>query len=169
MSLNLIILIAVVAIFYFWYASIISKRNKVLDALSRIDVQLKNRLDLIPNILTIAKKFMEHEKGVFEEVTSLREQLGKNYDPKNPQDVSNHLASSEVLAQNMLHAQQIYNEVEAQIVAARRFYNSAVSALRNAIQIFTGNILAILIGVKEMPFFEGGEEVKAPVDAAKFL
>ncbi|MBU6140177.1 MAG: LemA family protein [Proteobacteria bacterium] len=188
MNLNLIILIAVLAIFYFWYASIIGKRNKVLEALSGIDVQLKNRLDLIPNILTIAKKFMEHEKNIFEEVTALREQLGKSYDLKNPQDVKSYLASSEMLAQkmsgimlraenypelksnqNMLHAQQSYNEIEAQVAAARRFYNSAVTALRNSIQIFPGNILAMLVGVKEMPFFEAEEVVKDLVDAAKFL
>jgi LemA protein len=188
MNLTLIILIAVLAILYFWYASIIGKRNKVLEALSGIDVQLKNRLDLIPNILTIAKKFMEHEKNVFEEITALREQLEKNYDLKNPQDVKSHLASSEMLAQkmsgimlrvenypelksnqNMLHAQQSYNEIEAQVAAARRFYNAAVTALRNSIQIFPGNILAMAVGVKEMPFFEAEEAAKNPVDAAKFL
>ena len=72
-------------------------------------------------------------------------------------------------SQNMIEAQQSYNEIEAQIVAARRFYNAAVNSLANSIQIFPGNILANLIGIKAMPLFEAEEEVRASVDANKFL
>ncbi len=184
----IIISIAALVIFYSWYASIIGRRNKALEALSGIDVQLKNRSSLIPNILTIAKKFMEHEEKIFTEVTKLREQLDQKYDPKNPQDLKNHLATSEELSQkmngfmlraenypelkssqNMLQAQQSYNEIEAQIAAARRFYNSAVASLRNSIQIFPGNILAAIVGVKDMPLYESDEASKAPVDANKYL
>jgi LemA protein len=73
MSGNLILIIAILAAFYFWYTIIISRRNKALEALAGVDVQLQNRLELIPNILTIAKKFMEHEEKIFTEVTKLRE------------------------------------------------------------------------------------------------
>ena len=59
---------------YMTYASVIQKKNKVLEAFSSIDVQLKKRYDLIPNILTITNKFMEHEKGLFGEITKLRTQ-----------------------------------------------------------------------------------------------
>ena len=75
MSMILIIVGAVVLVgCYMAYVSVIQKKNKVLEAFSSIDVQLKKRYDLIPNILTIANKFMEHEKGLFEEVTKLRTQ-----------------------------------------------------------------------------------------------
>jgi LemA protein len=72
-------------------------------------------------------------------------------------------------SENMLHAQRSYNEVEAQIAAARRFYNSAVASLRNSIEIFPGNLVAALAGVKTMPLYEADEASKAAVDASKFL
>ena len=71
-NLLLIVIIAVVALLYFWYAGIVSKRNKAREALSGIDVQLKKRSNLIPNVLTIAKRFMEHEKELLTGVTELR-------------------------------------------------------------------------------------------------
>ena len=79
--MNLLIISAVIILIvwpYFIYVSLIKKRNKVLEAFSSIDVQLKKRYDLIPNILTIAKKFMEHEKTLIEEVTALRTQYQKS-------------------------------------------------------------------------------------------
>lgn len=188
MSLTTILLIAVATVLYFLYSSIITKRNGALEALSGIDVQLKKRSNLIPNILTIAKKFMEHEKAIFTEITALRESVDKGYDEKNPTAVREHLQLSAELSskmngfmlraenypelkssQNMLQAQQTYNEVEAQIAAARRFYNSAVTQMRNSIQIFPGNIIAKLIGVKDMPLYEADETSKAPVNAADIL
>lgn len=189
MNINIFfVIIAFSAIFYFWYVSILKRRNKVLETLSGVDVQLKNRSDLIPNILILAKKFMEHEQKIFTEVTLLREQLEKPYNKKSSDEVQNRIQVAENLSQkmsgvmlrcesypelksntNMLHAQQTYNEVEAQISAARRFYNSAVLNLNNSTQIFPGNIIAAIAGVKEMPFFEASENSKQPVDASKFL
>ena len=77
---TVIIALAVVAILYFWYAGIIKKKNKAKEALSGIDVQLKKRSDLIPNILKIAKKYMEHEKDLITKVTELRSQADSDYD-----------------------------------------------------------------------------------------
>lgn len=187
-SSTFLFLLAVLLVLYFWYIAIITRRNKALEALSGIDVQLKNRLDLIPNILKIAKKFMEHEAAIFNEVTALREGLQKPYNLKNVDEVAAHLEMSQNLAQkmqglmlraenypelrsseNMLQAQRSYNEIEAQIAAARRFYNAAVNSLRNSIQIFPGNILALIIGVKDMPLFEAEEAAKATIDANQFL
>lgn len=183
----LFILVPVV-IAYFWYTSIITKRNKALEALSGIDVQLKLRSNLIPNILKIAQKFMEHEKSLFAEITELRTKAIGDYDKADSAAVEQHLETSNQLAskmnqlmlnvenypelrsdQTMLQAQATYNEVEAKIAAARRFYNSAVTALRNAIQIFPGNIIAGWAGVSEMPFYRAEESAKAPVDASDFL
>jgi LemA protein len=176
------------AILYFWYAGIISKRNNANEALSGIDVQLKQRSELIPNILKIAQKFMEHEKTLLTEITALRSKADDDYDKANKNEVQNHLAAAEQLAgkmgqlmiaveaypelksdQTMLQAQQTYNEVEAKIAAARRFFNSAVTSLNNSVQIFPGNIIAGMIGISEMPFYEADEASKAPVDADDFL
>ena len=77
LNINLVLLVVIIVILawiYGIYVSVMQKRNKVMEAFSAIDVQLKKRYDLIPNILTIAKKFMEHEKGLMEDVTKLRTQ-----------------------------------------------------------------------------------------------
>ena len=180
--------IILLIIFYFWYASIISKRNTGYEALSGIDVQLKKRSNLIPNILKIAQKFLEHEKSLLTEITELREQADKGYDKADKNAVQEHLQLSELLGgkmgqlmvrveaypdlksdQTMVQAMQTYNEVEAQIAAARRFYNSAVTALNNSVQIFPGNIIANMAGVSEMPFYETDDAARAPVNADDFL
>jgi len=153
-----------------------------------VDVQLKKRSNLIPNILKIAKKFMEHEKSLMNEIVTLREQADKSYDEGDKEAVKEHLALSEQLAgkmsgfmvkveaypdlksdASMLQAQKTYNEVEEQIAAARRFYNSAVNNLNNSVQIFPGSVIANMINISEMPFYETDEASKAPVDASGFL
>ena len=175
-------------ILYFWYAGIISKKNKVKESLGSIDVQLKKRSNLIPNILKIASKFMEHEKDLITQVTKLRAKSDSNYDADDINSVKDHLKNAGALDQNlgqlmiavenypvlksdqtMLQAQKTYNEIEAQIAAARRFYNSAVTSLNNSIEIFPGNLLARLARAKIMPFYEADEESKAPIDASNFF
>jgi len=177
-----------IAILYFWYASIIGKRNKAKEALSGIDVQLKKRSNLIPNVLKIASKFMGHERSLLNEITELRAGSDKNYDQGDTEAVRQHLAAAEQLTgkmgqlmitveaypdlksdQTMIQAMQSYNEVEAQIAAARRFYNSAVTSLNSSVQIFPGNIIAGIAGVTEMPFYEAEEASRAQVDADDYL
>jgi LemA protein len=188
MDLYLIVLLLAVFGVYYLYSSLIKKRNQTLEALSGIDVQLKMRFDLIPNILTIAKKFMEHEKSLITEVTELRTKASAQYNRNDPKAISEHIQATEALNakmsslminvenypqlksdQTMIQAMQSYNEVEAQISASRRFYNSSVTELNNAVQIFPGNIIARMIGVSEMPFFKAEEQVNTPIDASKFL
>jgi len=67
------ILLVVGAALYIWYAIIVARRNRVSEALAGIDVQLQQRHDLIPNVLTIARRFMEHERTLLEEITELRQ------------------------------------------------------------------------------------------------
>ena len=184
----LIVLGVALALMYGWYVSIIGKRNKALEALSTIDVQLKQRLDLIPNILKIAKKFMDHEASLLSEITALRTNAEKPYDKNNADAVREHLATAQTLStkmgsfmlnvenyptlksdQTMMQSMQTYNEVEAQITAARRFYNSSVTDLNNAVQIFPGNLIAGMAGVKAMPFFEAEAAAREAIDANAFL
>ncbi len=174
-----------IIILYFLYVSVIKKRNKALEALSGIDIQLKKRHNIIPNILTIAKKFMEHEKSLIEEVTKLRTKALEKVsgtDVKQKFDVENqlHCKLGQLMVavenypqlksdQTMVQAMQTYNEVEQHIAAARRFYNSAANELRNVVQIFPTSIIADALNIKEMPFFETDEISKAPVDAGKYF
>ena len=184
----IIILCVLIALLYFWYAKIIGRKNSVKESLSGIDVQLLKRSELIPNILAIATKFMEHEKGLIETVTELRARESGVYNESDPISVEKHLEFSSALGsemgrlmismeaypdlksnESMLRAQQTYNEVEAQIAAARRFYNASVTQLNNSIEIFPGNLLAPLAKAKSMPFFEIEDTAQKPVNAAEIL
>ena len=184
--ITLIIALVVIFVFYQMYVSVIKKKNKVMEAFSSIDVQLKKRYDLIPNILTIANKFMEHERGLFEEVTKLRTQAMSL-----PNDVNNigqklqldsqikGLMGQIMVAvenypqlksdQAMVTAMQTYNEVEEHIAAARRFYNSAVLELNNAVEIFPTSIVAAACGVRKQEFFQAEEAERKAVNASDYL
>lgn len=184
-----LVIIGVIAVVcYFWYASIISKRNGAQEALSGIDAQLTMRSELIPNILTIAKKFMEHEMSLITRITELRTQVAAPYDKTDPQALQSHLAMADELSRNMgqlkiaveayptlksdatmTQAMRSYNEVEAQLAAARRFYNAAVTRLNNAVQIFPGTLIAGFAHVEPMPFYKAQESAHAPVNASDIL
>ena len=185
--MNFLIGLGVVAvILYVWYSSIISRKNTADEAFSGIDVQLKKRTDLIPNILTIASKFMEHEKGLLEEITRLRSEVMKKSGSE--AHMEDRLKAESLLEgkmgqfmvsvenypdlksqQNMVEAQRVYADVEEHISAARRSYNAATTSLKNAIQIFPGNVLAGFMGITAMPYFDIPEVDRKPVNAGEFL
>ena len=185
----IIVVLAVVfvlAIIYTLYVKLIQKKNKVKEAMSGIDVQLKKRYDLIPNILTIANKFMEHERGLIEDITKLRTQaLGLkttadtvtekiNLDNSIASKMGQLMVSLENYPQlksdqTMIQAMQTYSEVEEHIAAARRFYNSAVNDINNAVEIFPSSVIASLLGISQYPFFEVEEAAKQPINAADFF
>jgi len=187
-TILIIVAVTVTLLLYLLYARIIKNKNKVYEALAGIDVQLKNRSNLIPNILEIAKKFMEHEKELISSVTELRTKTDKDYDSNDSAAVKEHMAVASALDaqmgqlmisveaypdlksdQTMQQAQLSYNEVETKIAAARRFYNSAVGQLNNSIEIFPGSFLAQYANASVMPFYEADEASKAPIDASSIL
>ncbi len=182
--LILIILIAVLIFLYSLYASVIRNKNTVLEALAGIDVQLRKRYDLIPNILTIAKKFMEHENELFGKITELRSQainskIGSKEKFRAEAELDVQLKALMVNVENypalksdaaMTQAIQTYNEVEEHISASRRFYNSALTQLRNSIQIFPGSLFASYAGeAADLSYFKTDETAKNPVNAKDFL
>ena len=190
MNLSVIVLLVIAALiifaFYGMYVSLIQKKNKVMEAFSSISVQLKKRYDLIPNILTLAGKFMEHEKSLMEEVTKLRTQaislpedinnIGKKLELDS--QIRSKMGQIMVAVENypqlksdqtMVHAMQTYNEVEEHIAAARRFYNSAVLELNNAVEIFPSSLVAGMVGVHRQEFFKVDEAETKPVNAADYL
>ena len=188
MTIEILYILAPLAVIYIWYAKLVGKKNKVQESLSSIDVQLKKRSNLIPNILTIAQKFMSHESKLLTEITELRAKATSGYSKSDQAGVKEHLQASEMLSgkmsqlmvavenypdlksdQTMLQAMQTYNEVEGHIAAARRFYNSSVTILKNAVEIFPGNIIAKMANISAMPFYEADEAAKKPINAADFL
>lgn len=185
MLLGLLILVLITAGWlYASYASVIKAKNLTQEASSGIDVQLRKRYDLIPNILTIAQKFMEHEKELLEEITKLRT-IAMNAKPGTNASMAANAQLDSLLGQlkisvenypnlksdaTMVQAMQTYNEVEEHIAAARRFYNSALTQLKNATQIYPGTLYAHL-AVEELSFvyYETAESTKTPINASDFL
>lgn len=187
MIMEIILLVVVLAAafgLYSVYAGVIRAKNNVMEALSGIDVQLKKRHDLVPNILTIAKKFMEHESELFEKVVELRTQAMKAPSGSKSKFVAedklnNLMGQLMVSVENypelksndtMVQAMRTYNEVEEHISAARRFYNSALTQVRNTVQIFPGSLFAGLASeVINYSYFEASESDRASVDASSYL
>jgi LemA protein len=183
------ILVVLVVVGYGWYAALIRRRNRAREALSSIDVQLRKRHDLIPNVLKLARRFMTHERELLDSLTRLRAEAQAAYRPEVPEEVARHLGAEGALqaglarlfavAENypqlrssdtIISAQQAYEEVEGHIAAARRFYNAAVTRLNNAVDVFPGSVIAGLARVRPMPFFEIEDAaVRAPVDADAYL
>lgn len=181
--------IALVLALLSWYAAIVIRRNRVAEALAGIDAQLVQRHDLVPNLLAIARKYMDHERGLLEEITRLRSNATSFAGAQDSAAAGVKFAAEEqlaaglsrffVVAENyptlksdapMIEAQRGYREVETNIAAARRFYNSAVGALNNSIQIFPGPVLARLAGVvTPPPFFAASVAAREPMDAGKLL
>lgn len=182
-----VITLAIIIAIYRTYVEIVKKRNNVQEAMSGIDVQLNKRYSLIPNILTIAQKFMEHEKELLVGITELRSRAAalKPADENNMQEkikLDNEISSkmSQLLVnvenypqlksdQTMIQAMQTYAETEEHIAASRRFYNSAAKDLNNSVQIFPSSIIASLIGIKEYPFFEANDEIRKEINASDYL
>lgn len=162
---------------YGWYVSLITRRNAVREAMGAIDVQLRMRFDLLPNVLELAQKFMIHEKELLTNLTSLRARVNQPYDKDDPAEAGAHLEATRQLetgmmklfavaenypelrsVETMTRAQQTFEEVESNIAAARRFYNSSVAALNNAVEVFPGSIIAGIANVQSFPFYEIMEE-----------
>lgn len=188
MNWVVVAVVAAVLLLYFWYAAVVSRRNAAQEAFSGIDVQLKKRTDLIPNILKIAARFMEHEQSLLTEVTQLRTDVMKAAKVAGSAGAEKRFALEAALESklsglmvavenypdlkshaNMLEAQRAYADVEEHISAARRSYNAAGRRFKDAIQIFPGSVIASLMGLEPMPFFELAEAERAPVNADDFL
>lgn len=173
MSTSVVILIVagfVILWAVFIYNRLVALRNRTKEAWSDIDVQLKRRYDLIPNLVETVKGYAAHESVVFENVTKARvsamaaEQSG---DPRKMGEAENILsgtlktlfAVSENYPQlraseNFLELQKELRDAEDKIQAARRFYNTNVRDLNTKIESFPDNIAASIFGFTKMAFFE---------------
>ncbi len=181
-----VLLISVLFGFYALYVSLMKKRNKLSEASADIDVQLKKRYDLLPNILNIAAKFMDHEKDLLEKIVELRTKAVSQNFSQHPQErlmIENELESNlknfwisvenypDLKSnQTMVQAMQTFSEVEEHIAASRRFYNSAVADLKNAVEIFPSSLVASWLGIKlDMPFFKAQEFEKTRIDVKDYF
>ncbi len=159
------------------FNNLISKKNKVEEAYSGIDVMLKKRTDLIPRLVNTVKGAMQHERETLTELTQLREKLlNKDTSPNDRFTMENQLgkllgniqlraeAYPELKAnQNFALLQNSLNEMEEQLSAARRAYNAAVNSFNNGMEMFPSNIVAKLMGYTNKTLFTiEPTEAKAP-------
>ncbi len=179
------ILVFVLVVLYTLYASIIRKKNAVEESFSGIDVQLKKRHDLIPNLIATAQKFMDHEKDLLEGITRLRTSAMELSDKKDvagalavEAQLGDKLSQLRVTMENypnlksdttMISVQAGLTDTEEHIAASRRFYNSAVRQLNDSIQVWPMSMMAGWLAVKNYPYFEAQTaEREAPQVAQMF-
>lgn len=158
------------------YNTLVSLRNKVKDQWSQIDVVLKNRNDLIPNIVETVKGYAKHEKETLNEVIEARSKMASANTPEDEMkaagEVTQALGRLFALAesypdlkanQNFMDLQNKLNEVEEKIRYARQFYNDSVLTYKNKLEMFPSNIVANMFGFKPEAFFEATEEERKNV------
>lgn len=149
------------------YNGLVRSRIRTEEAWSGMDVQLKRRYDMIPNLVEVVKGYVQHEKDVLQKVTEARanamKSQGVGAQAKNENMLSEALKSLFAVAenypdlkanQNFLKLQEEYAIVEDAIQGARRLYNSAVNGLNSRIQTFPSNIIAGMFNFKNKEFFE---------------
>lgn len=164
----IIVVLVIVALFVInTYNGLIGARNKVKDQFSQIDVQLKKRFDLIPNLVETVKGYAKHEKDTLERVMEARNSYmnASNDDEKlkASKNMSSGIASIFALAEsypelkantNFLELQKELKEIEDKISYARQFYNDSVLMYNNKIEMFPGNIVASMFKFEREAFFE---------------
>ncbi len=162
------------------YNSLVRLRNRAQEAYSDIDVQLKRRYDLVPNLVESVKGYMAHEAGVFEKVTKARSQAmqASGVAKAGAEDMlSGALKSLFAVAENypqlkanenFLNLQNQLTDTEDKIQAARRFYNGMVRDLNTKIQVFPSSLIAGTFGFKSMEFFGDLTDTEKQPVAVKF-
>jgi LemA protein len=182
MVVNLLVEILVIVVvilgllFIIIYNSLIKQRNKVENAWAQIEVQLKRRYDLIPNLLETVKGYAKHEKTLFENITKARAAVTSANNVKETAEASNYLSSTlkslfavaenypDLKAnQNFLQLQKDLLETEDKIAYARQFYNDTVMKYNISIQTIPTNIIASLTSFQKKELFETAQtEREAP-------
>jgi len=163
-----IIIAIVVIILAILYDVFLVKRNAVKNAFATMDVMLKRRFDLMPNLVQAVKMYMEHENDLFEKITELRSKVFSDNTSNNDklqanEDASKILGRINALAENypelksdanLMQAQVSLKECEDDINAARRLYDTTVTSYNNTVGIFPLNIFALLMGFRKSKLFE---------------
>lgn len=178
-----IIILVVVAVLFLWavgiYNNLVKLRNNRENAFANIDVQLKQRHDLIPQLVATVKGYATHEKEVLMRVTEARTAA------MGARTVNDKIAAENTLStalsglrvsleaypelkanQNFLQLQGEISDVENKLAATRRFFNSTTRELNNAVQTFPSNILAGMFGFHREPMFEIPQADRATLDKA---
>lgn len=172
----LVLLLFIILFVVASYNSLVKLRNKVKDQFSQIDVQLKKRSDLIPNLVETVKGYAKHESETLENVMKARNTYLSSSSASDKVNASNELsgALSKLFAlaeaypelkanTNFENLQNQLKEVEEKISYARQFYNDSVLMYNNKVEMFPSNIFASMFGFKKESFFEADEKERENV------
>ena len=157
----------VVVVLIIIYNTMLKKRNKVKTAFSSMDVMLKKRYDLMPNLVLMVQKYMAHENDLLTRLTELRTKAQSMHSIDESIEINNQIEDTlrklnvsvegypELKSnQNFLHMQAVLNDIEEQISAARRTYNAHVESYNTFIGIIPINIFALIFRFKQYKLFE---------------
>lgn len=175
------IIAAVVGVLLIWllstYNHLVTLRNRVREAWSQIDVQLKRRSSLIPNLVEVVKGYAKHEKEVFENVTKARSALMGANGPAEAAKADNMLTGalkslfaiaeaypSLRASENFKQLQDELSDTETKVAASRQFYNTNVLDLNNTIETMPTALIANMFGFTKADFFQASEEEKKDVE-----
>ncbi len=181
----LIVLLGLAVLLILWaigvYNKLVKLKNLAEEAWSGIDVQLKRRADLIPNLVKTVKGYMDHERELLSKITELRAKTmgASNFDERVKAEAALSKALMNFFAvaenypdlkanQNFLDLQQKLTEIEDQIQMARRYYNGTVRNLNIAIETFPNSIIASKFGFKKREFFEIEDEKDRELPQVEF-
>ncbi|MDP2649409.1 MAG: LemA family protein [bacterium] len=170
--------VVLVLVVYLWftYNNLVVLRERIKEALSQIDVQLKRRSDLIPNLIETVKGYAKHEREVFEKVTQARANMLKAETLPQKAEANNMMekALKSIFAvaeaypdlkasENFKSLQEELTDTENKISYSRQFYNSNVLAYNTSIKRFPGSIFANMFGFRPTEFFAATEEEKKEI------
>lgn len=176
-----LIILGIVVLIIFWliglYNRLVRLRNNRENAFADIDVQLKQRHDLIPQLIETVKGYMKHEEGVLTKVTEARSKAinADNIDAKIAAEIELSTAMSGFniaveaypdlkASTNFMQLQEEMSDIENKLAAVRRYFNSATRELNNAVEMFPSNIVAGMFGFSKAEFFDLGEEQREILD-----
>ena len=142
-----IIIVLFILVVISMYNSLVRKRNQIENAFSTIDVMLKRRFDLIPNLVATVQQYAKYEADTFAAITEMRNKTYASLNDSEKADFDKMFSKVRTQAsENFLQLQRSLNETEEQLAAARRTYNASVTDYNNAVQTFPTNLLAGMFG-----------------------
>ncbi len=173
------LIVLLVVFLWFTYNSLVTRKTRVDESWAGIDVQLKRRSSLIPNLVETVKGYAKHEKEVFEKVTEARSSLMSAESPKQKAEADNMLSGTlkslfavsenypELKAnENFLSLQRDLSDTEDKIAYARQFYNSNVRDYNIQTKVFPNVLLANMFGFKPAEFYEAENEARQDVSVS---
>jgi LemA protein len=187
LALPLLVILGLIVVAVIWvigiYNSLVGLRNQVKEGWAQVDVQLKRRFDLIPNLMETVKGYMSHERETLEAVTNARAAVGGagagNMAGRMEAEAGLGMALGRLLAvseaypdlkasTNFLALQEELSSTENKISFSRQFYNEAVMKMNNKVQMFPGNIIAGMFNFELETFFELQDEAEREAPKVDF-